>query len=129
MKKEKRNEELQSLFDEALIRLKSGKTLKGAEGAMTPLIKRLIEASLEGEIDNHLEKSRPNRRNGKGSKTVKTSFGDVPIDTSRDRECSFNLDLLLKRQRSLGPSLEQKILSLYSMGMSYRDICHHIQEM
>lgn len=129
MKKEKRNEELQSLFDEALIHLKSGKTLKGAEGAMTPLIKRLIEASLEGEIDNHLEKSHPNRRNGKGSKTVKTSFGDVPIDTSRDRECSFNLDLLPKRQRSLGPSLEQKILSLYSMGMSYRDICHHIQEM
>ena len=75
MKKEKRNEELESVFDEALIRLKSGKTLEGAEGAMTPLIKRLIEASLEGEIDNHLEKSRPNRRNGKGSKTVKTSFG------------------------------------------------------
>ena len=124
MNKENRNEELTSLFGEGLNRLKEGKTLEGAEGAMTPLIKGLIEASLEGELDNHLEKSRPNRRNGKGSKTVKTSFGNVPIETPRDREGSFNPDLLPKRQRSLGPSLEQKILSLYSMGMSYRDICH-----
>ena len=129
MNKENRNKELTALFNEALNRLKEGKTLEGAEGAMTPLIKRLIEASLEGEIDNHLEKSRPNRRNGKGSKTVKTSFGNVPIDTPRDREGSFEPDLLPKRQRRLGPSLEQKILSLYSMGMSYRDICHHIEEM
>lgn len=129
MNKENRNKELTALFNEALNRLKEGKTLEGAEGAMTPLIKRLIEASLEREIDNHLEKSRPNRRNGKGSKTVKTSFGNVPIDTPRDREGSFEPDLLPKRQRSLGPSLEQKILSLYSMGMSYRDICHHIEEM
>ena len=57
MNKENRNKELTALFNEALNRLKEGKTLEGAEGAMTPLIKRLIEASLEGEIDNHLEKS------------------------------------------------------------------------
>ena len=129
MKEKKLNQELNELWEQALTRLKSGKTLEGADGAMTPLIKRLLEASLEGEMDAHLEESRPNRRNGKGKKVVKTGFGKVPISTPRDREGTYQPALLPKRQRSLGPSLENKVLSLYSMGMSYRDISSHIEEM
>lgn len=121
--------ELQKLFDEALESLQSGKPLEGKEGAVTPLIKRLIEASLEGEINSHLSESRPNRRNGKGKKVVKTSFGNVEVETPRDRESTYDPQLLPKRQRTLGPSLENKILSLYSLGMSYRDIAGHIDEM
>lgn len=128
-KKEKSKEELEKLFEEALEALKKGKKLEGADGAVTPLIKRLIEASLDGEMDAHLQESRPNRRNGHGKKKVKTSFGDVNLETPRDRDSSYAPELIPKRQRSLGPSLENKILSLYSLGMSYRDISGHIMEM
>lgn len=126
---EERNREFTKLFEEALVSLKTGKKLEGRDGAMTPLIKRLLEASMEGEMDAHLDESRPNRRNGKGKKTVKTSFGDVNIETPRDRDGTYSPELLPKRQRVLGLSLESKIISLYSMGMSYRDISKHIEEM
>ncbi|MEP1094031.1 MAG: IS256 family transposase [Cyclobacteriaceae bacterium] len=127
--KENSKEELHQLFEAALTTLKSGGKLEGPDGAVTPLIKRLIEVSLEGELEEHLTENRPNRRNGKGRKRVKTSYGEVPIETPRDRDSTYTPQLIPKRQRALGPSLEQKILSLYSMGMSYRDIAHHIEEM
>lgn len=117
------------LFDDALQALRNGKSLEGSDGALTPLIKRLIEASLEGEMDAHLDKSRPNRRNGKGTKKLKTSHGEVEINPPRDRDSSFDPQLIPKREKSLGQSLDNKIISLYSMGMSYKDICSHIEEM
>lgn len=128
-KEEKTKEELEKLFEEALEALKKGKKLEGVDGAITPLIKRLIEASLDGEMEAHLQESRPNRRNGRGKKKVKTSFGDVELETPRDRDSSYSPELIPKRQRSLGPSLENKVLSLYSLGMSYRDISGHIMDM
>lgn len=126
---QERNREFTKLFEDALVTLKTGKKLEGRDGALTPLIKRLLEATLEGEMDTHLDQSRPNRRNGKGKKSVKTSFGDVDIETPRDRDGTYSPELLPKRQRVLGLSLENKIISLYSMGMSYRDISQHIEEM
>ena len=125
----KKKSEAEELFNEALESLKSGKSLEGKDGALTPLIKRLIEASLEGELDAHLNESRPNRRNGKGQKKIKTSYGNVEIDTPRDRDGTYSPVLLPKRSRSLGPSLDNKIISLYSLGMSYKDISGHIEEM
>lgn len=127
MKKEKKNAE--ELLSEALSALNSGKPLEGKDGVLTPLIKHLLEASMEGEMDAHLGESRPNRRNGKGKKKIKTSHGNVDIRTPRDRYGSYNPVLIPKRVRSLGPSLEKKILSLYSLGMSYSDITGHIEEM
>lgn len=121
--------EADKLFTEALAALQSGKTLEGPDGALTPLIKRLIEASLEGEMDAHLSENRPNRRNGKGNKKVKTSGGSVDIETPRDRHSTFEPKLVPKRVRSLGPSLENKILSMYGLGMSYEDIRNHIAEL
>lgn len=126
---EKSKKGAEELFEDALAALKSGKTLEGKDGALTPLIKRLIEASLEGELDAHLDESRPNRRNGKSKKKVKTSHGEVEISTPRDRDSTYEPELLPKRVKSLGPSLENKIISLYGLGMSYQDICNHIEEM
>lgn len=126
---EKSKKGAEELFEDALVALKSGKTLEGKDGALTPLIKRLIEASLEGELDAHLDESRPNRRNGKSKKKVKTSHGEVEISTPRDRDSTYEPELLPKRVKSLGPSLENKIISLYGLGMSYQDICNHIEEM
>lgn len=127
MKEEKKSAE--QLFNEALAKLQSGLPLEGSDGALTPLIKRLIEASLEGEMDSHLSESRPNRRNGKGKKKVKTSHGEVEINPPRDRDGSYDPMILPKRVRSLGPSINNKIISLYSLGMSYQDISSHIHEM
>lgn len=124
-----KKEESAKLFEDALKALSAGAELDGKDGALTPLIKRLLEASMEGEMDTHLSSNRPNRRNGKGKKTVKTSHGDVEISTPRDREGTFDPQLIPKRQRALGQSLERKIISMYGLGMSYKDISDHINEM
>lgn len=121
--------ELEKLFSDALEQLQKTKKLEGTDGALGPLIKKLLEASMEGEMDHHLNENRPNRRNGHGKKTVKTSQGNLEINPPRDRDGTYSPEILPKRHRILGPSLEQKILNLYSMGMSYRDIGVHLNEM
>ena len=115
---------------EALEQLRSGKPLEGKDGVLAPLIKRLVEASLNGEMDAHLvDSKRVNRRNGKTGKHVKTAFGPVEIQTPRDRQGSFEPQLIPKRQTSLGDALDHKIISLYGRGMSYTDICKHLEEL
>ncbi len=128
--KKEHGQELEKLFYEALETFKTTRKLEGADGAMTPLIKRLLELSMEGEMEHHLtDQEEPNRRNGHGKKRLKTSFGNVPLDTPRDRNASFAPNLVPKRQRILPLGLEQKIISMYSLGMSYRDVASHIEEM
>lgn len=120
----------ESFKHQALERIKQGGELTGKDGVLTPLIKDIIEASLEGEMEAHLlKKSHGNRRNGKMSKQLKTSHGVIDLDTPRDRESSFEPQLVRKRQTSLGKSLDDKILALYSLGMSYRDITAHLEDM
>ena len=88
---------------EAIEKLQQGKPLEGKDGVLAPLIKRLVEAGLNTEIDAHLHGSkRSNRRNGKMGKQVKTAFGNVEIHTPRDRNSSFEPQLLPKRQTTLG---------------------------
>lgn len=114
----------------ALERLKNGEELTGKDGVFTPLIKNILEASLEGELEAHLMKTRQsNRRNGKMSKQLKTAHGTIDLNTPRDRESSFEPQLIKKRQTSLGKSLDDKILALYGFGMSYRDICEHLNDL
>ncbi len=115
---------------EALEQLRSGKKLEGKDGILAPLIKRLVEAGLNGEMNAHLSESkRINRRNGKMGKQVKTAFGSVEINTPRDRLGSFEPQLLPKRQTTLGEALDHKVISLYGHGMSYNDICKHLEEL
>jgi transposase-like protein len=114
----------------ALDQLRSGKPLEGKDGILAPLIKRLVEASLNSEMDAHLVDNRPsNRRNGKTGKQVKTAFGPVEIQTPRDRRGTFEPQLIPKRQTSLGDALDHKIISLYGHGMSYADIGNHLEEL
>ena len=117
------------LLTEALEKLKAGEPLEGENGVLAPLIKRLIEAALAGEANAHVSDSRPNRLNGATKKRLKTSYGPVDIETPRDRDGTFDPQLVRKRQMTLGSSIDRKILSLYSMGMSYRDIEEYIKEM
>jgi len=117
-------------FDDALKALQSGQSLTGADGILTPLIKQLTEAALEAEIDSHLaQETESNRKNGKTSKTIKTSSGQFELNTPRDRAGTFEPQLIKKHQTTLNDEIEQKILSMYGLGMSYRDISEHINEM
>jgi putative transposase len=113
----------------ATARLKQGDSLLGKEGVLTPLLKEFLEEALGGELDAHLEEERPNRKNGKGSKLLKTSVGNVEIETPRDRNGTFEPELVPKRQRTLGVDLDRQILALYARGASYGDISDHLQEM
>ena len=125
-------EDLEGIEKKALEQLKSGKSLFGKDGAFAPLLKGFIEKALESEMEDHLDESeriRGNKRNGKGKKTIKSSAGSFEIETPQDRHSSFEPELVKKRQTILAQSLEEKIIGLYGLGMSYRDISRHIQEM
>jgi transposase-like protein len=63
------------------------------------------------------------------SKDVKTSFGKVVIETPRDRNSTFEPQVLPKRKTVLGEALDHKVISLYALGLSYNDICKHLDEM
>lgn len=125
-------EYLESIEQKALEQLKSGKSLFGKEGAFAPLLKSFIERALQSEMEGHLtttERQKGNKRNGKGKKTIKSSAGSFTIDTPQDRLSTFEPELVRKRQTILAESLEDKIIGLYGLGLSYRDISKHINEM
>ena len=111
--------------------LKGGASLLGADGVLTPLIKQFLEESLEAELGAHLDEqaAAPNRRNGKGTKRVRTSLGPVEIETPRDRAGSFAPKILPKRKRQLSADLDRQIIALYARGSSYGDIRDYLLEM
>jgi len=119
--------------NKALEQLKSGRPLLGKGGALGPLFKSFLEAALEAEMENHLqenpyEEEDRNRRNGHGTKQLRTSEGTMELSTPRDRGGSFEPEIVKKRQTILADSLEPKIMGMYSLGMSLRDISSHIKE-
>lgn len=125
---DKRDKIVQDLAQELL----KGKKLIGKEGVITPLIKQILEAALEGEIDEHLtqsKESKSNRRNGYTRKNLKSSLGGIEIFSPRDRDGSFTPQIVAKRQRLLPGDLDEKILSMYSCGMSYSDIRSSVEDL
>jgi putative transposase len=117
---------------EAIRKLKAGKPLSGKDGVMMPLIKRIVEAALKGEVEAHLDAEPPetrNRKNGKSSKTVRSDYGTFELETPRDRNATFEPEIVKKRQTTLGKSLDDKIIALYGLGMSYTDIARHMEDM
>ena len=122
----------EAVKNKALAQLKTGKPLLGKEGALAPLFKSFLEAALEAELENHLQENKEdeiNRRNGHGSKQLRTSEGSMELSTPRDRMGSFEPEIVRKRQTILADNLEGKIIGLYGLGMSLRDIAAHIKEM
>src|SRR5580700_2561215 len=127
-----RNEEYEALKKKALEQFKTGQPLLGKDGAFAPLMKQFLESALEAEMDEHLdetERVKGNRRNGTSKKTVKSSDGNFELETPRDRESSFEPEIVKKRETILADNLEGKIIGLYGLGMSLRDISNHIKEM
>ena len=102
----------------------------GITDAFAPLMKRVMEATLQGELDNHLEKEvvQKNYRNGTSSKTVKSSMGEFELETPRDRNSNFSPEIIKKRQTVMTDDLDKKILNLYANGMSYSDIRDNLED-
>ena len=119
-------------FEKAVKELLAGKKIGGKDGVLAPLVKELVEAALEAEIESHIAdevlQGKRNRRNGYNRKTVKSSSGEFELATPRDREGSFEPQIVKKHQTTISDEIEEKILSMYALGMSYRDISKHIEE-
>jgi len=127
------NEDIDFDFNEILAEFRSGKKLTGKGGLLAPLIKQLTEAALEAEVESHIANDvlggKANRRNGFNKKTIKgTSDGTFELETPRDRNGTFEPQIVKKHQTTISDEIEEKIISMYGLGMSYRDISSHIEE-
>lgn len=130
--KEKKKNDFQ-IPEEALKKIKSQSEL---DDFFHDLYKQAVEGMLKAEMDEHLgyskhqarENESDNSRNGYSNKTLKTNIGDIPLDVPRDRDSSFDPVIVPKHQR-MSARIEQAIITLYSRGMSTRDIEETIKEM
>jgi putative transposase len=108
--------------------------LTGPGGLLTQLAGRVIEAALGAELGEHLgyphgqTPPAANVRNGATPKTVATDLGPVQIKTPRDRDSSFEPQLVRKRQTRIA-GLDDRVLDMYAGGMSVRDIAAHLVEL
>ena len=122
------NEEID--YKLAAEQLRTGKPLFGKDGALAPMLERILNAALEGEMDAHLsEESREsgNRRNGKMSKTVQTQYGEVTVETPRDRNGSFDPQTVRKRETILAEGMADQIIGMYAFGTSTREISSYFE--
>lgn len=134
MAKKKKPDELDKIIDELTQNATAEELLRDG-GLLKELKKRLIETALEAEMTDHLgyEKHSPdgngsgNSRNGRTSKRVISSDGDLEIDVPRDRNGDFDPQFVRKRQVRL-QGFDEKVLSLYSHGMTTRELQEHLEE-
>jgi len=125
-----------TLIDELLEDCQDPKDILGKNGLLKQLTKRLVERTLEAELSDHLGyephhikgRGSGNNRNGKGRKTVQGDTGALEIEVPRDRNGSFEPQLVKKRQRRL-EGFDDKVLSLYARGLSTRDIQGQLEEL
>jgi len=109
--------------------LKAGKGIGGKDGALTPLIKQLTEMALQAELETHLAQDlERNRKNGTSAKTMKSANGTFDLETPRDRNGSFEPEIVKKNQTHMSDELESKMLSLFALGNSYSQIADHIED-
>ena len=106
------------------------KTAFDPSGLLDELKKALAERALNAEMDHHLgsEDGVGNSRNGYGRKSVLTDTGRIELEVPRDRQATFDPQLIAKYQRRF-PGFDDKIVSMYARGMSTREIVGHLREL
>ncbi len=133
----KRNHDVpDELLSSLLANYKKPEDLIGENGLLKQLTKLLVEKALDAEMTEHLGHHRHapvanaagNARNGRSRKTLKGDFGELPIEVPRDRQGSFEPQLIPKHQTRWA-GFDDKILSLYARGMTVREIQAHLEEM
>lgn len=124
------------LIDQLLTDYKKPEEIIGENGLLRELTKAILERALEAEMTDHLgyEKHEPaghrrgNTRNGKSPKTLKGDFGELRLETPRDRQATFDPKIVAKGQ-TRWTGFDDKIISLYARGMTTREIQGHLEEM
>lgn len=121
-KKKSKNELVQ-----AILETYQPETAKDVQDALKDIFGPMFEAMLQGEMNSHLgyenndkkEKETNNRRNGYITKNIKPSMGEMQIDVPRDRDSSFEPQIIPKRTKDIS-DIDKKVLSMYAKGMSQR---------
>jgi putative transposase len=124
------------LIDQLLVDYKKPEDIIGENGLLKQLTKALLERALNAELTEHVgyEKHDPaghnsgNSRNGKSTKGLKGDFGEIELETPRDRNGSFEPKIVSKGQTRF-TGFDDKIISMYSRGMTTREIEGHLKEM
>jgi putative transposase len=124
------------LIDELLANYQKPEDILGEQGLLKQLTKAILERALQAEMTEHLghgkhqpvENDAGNTRNGRSQKTLKGEFGALPIEIPRDRQGTFEPQLVPKHQ-TRWTGFDDKILSLYARGMTVREIQGHLEEM
>ncbi len=119
----------------AQVRAGGGTQAVDSKTLVQNLVKQTLEAFLELEMEEHLGYTKyaadgrgtGNSRNGSASKTVRGDFGEIEIDTPRDRNGEFDPKIVAKRQTSIG-NFTETVISLYARGMSTREIEEHVKQ-
>jgi putative transposase len=135
-KKHDRHRIPDELIDQLLANYQKPEDLTGKDGILKELTARLLGRALEGEMTEHLgyEKHAPraegttNARNGLRRKTIKVEDGELEIEVPRDRDSTFEPEIVKKRQTRFA-GFDEKILALYARGMTVRDIQAHLEEL
>lgn len=135
---EKSKLQLAGLKDQLIQQIKEqgGPAAIDGEAAIRELTKIAYEAMLQGEMEAHLGygkhdpdgRNSGNNRNGVTTKTIKGDFGQMDLATPRDRNGTFDPKVIKKRQTTM-PSFADKIISLYTRGMTTTEIEEHLKEM
>ena len=124
------NTQLNFNYEEELAKCKSMEDITGANGLVQKIIKNAMENILQKEfnqfLDNGTDTDQKNYKNGYTKKNIKTEYGDVLIQTPRDRQGEFTPEIFGKRE-VLSDGIKNQITSMYSKGMSTRDITNHIE--
>ena len=123
------------LIDQLLTGYKKPEDIIGENGLLKQLTKAILERALTAEMSDHLgyEKHDPaghhrgNTRNGKSAKTLRGDFGELELETPRDRQATFEPKIVAKRQ-TRWTGFDDKIISLYARGMTTREIQGHLEE-
>lgn len=124
------------LIDQLLAGYQKPEDLIGEHGLLKQITKAFVERALQAEMEHHLGHGKHeavtnpagNTRNGKSRKTLKGEFGELPIEIPRDRNGSFEPQIIPKHQ-TRWTGFDDKILSLYARGLTVREIQSHLEEM
>ncbi len=111
---------------------KNIKELMAPDGLIKQLMKAAIEGMLEGEMEDHLgyvkhdKALTTNSRNGSSKKRVRSEIGEIELDIPRDRNATFEPEIVKKHQRDIS-DFDEQIISMYAKGMTTRDIQEHVR--
>lgn len=131
-KEEKEKAESLELYERMKQRLYSKEPLFGDGSPFSELLQTMVNKMLEGEADHHIDnellKGKKNKRNGYTSKQVITQSGPIEVHTPRDRNSTFEPELIGKREKELHSGLDNQIIALYAQGNSVEDVRRLIQK-